>query len=746
MSEPAVPASTAGVSADRRELAIVKLLRETANGEGLSVREIYAHLTETLPDSVTIQAYYKVLDALVKSGRIEVSIGAEDGRRFKASPHLTSEAALGLDEIYEILDTLAPTAALAQLIDARGYFESQRHTTLKRAAELLLQEDPVELVFDMLVEKFERLEADLVMHLHRPVDDSGVLGEHELRDRGLEKRVESRQAELKDLAYASLGLSKAAIAIEPFTDIFKGKRKASLDRAALRAELEARIFGPAALYPVTIGQGLSAAERETLTVSGSDGSTHASSMQLMSAAKFMDDSGGYTVSYNNSVVVVRLSERQKLAARKPSYPVYSVPINRTAIDDPNNRGMVLAPFMYRNLQEGQYEHLVKCATDVVQWRADESVFNGTARSIGDGTILPKPRVHFRDGTITPQEREWKHYNKPNEYGDMVREGIALSRKVLQNISASDNPPVFAGATKVTQKRFFSTVLNWYIAHGSRHRLNGDALDPAWDQTRAIHIPDNEAMTYLLSTLESRQGQSYYCTFAVTRPFHSLTEYFTAPDQSNFNWIRYFERMRDRELKEYDEGRTDDYPYLAQLPDVADDNFVHLCQHADYVYFYVGHTLKADQPCVIPRYEFLAALRDEKDRPAREARVARNVHMIVEALDLVQFSLDREHNFLSKKILTKLIPSLIYEAHELCKAIGKKLEMELRSMVVARLQDLRKQKLKTSDVEFAPVDTLSYVRKHAPQWQPGLPAAADEPSQGPPPRAPFDNPTAGHPIE
>ncbi|MEN9544933.1 MAG: hypothetical protein RLZZ598_1766, partial [Pseudomonadota bacterium] len=188
MSEPAVPASTAGVSADRRELAIVKLLRETANGEGLSVREIYAHLTETLPDSVTIQAYYKVLDALVKSGRIEVSIGAEDGRRFKASPHLTSEAALGLDEIYEILDTLAPTAALAQLIDARGYFESQRHTTLKRAAELLLQEDPVELVFDMLVEKFERLEADLVMHLHRPVDDSGVLGEHELRDRGLEKR------------------------------------------------------------------------------------------------------------------------------------------------------------------------------------------------------------------------------------------------------------------------------------------------------------------------------------------------------------------------------------------------------------------------------------------------------------------------------------------------------------------------------------------------------------------------------
>lgn len=720
MTEPLSTTPAGGVTADKRELAIVKLLRESASSEGLSVREIYGTLKETLPDTVTIQAYYKVLDALVKSGRIEMSIGGEDGRRYKASPHLTSEAALGLDEIYEILDTLAPTAALAQLIDARGYFENQRHTTLKRAAELLLEENPVDLVHDMLVYKFERLQADLSMHLHRPVDEDGALGEHELRDRGLEKRIESRQAELKDLAYASLGLSKAAIAIEPFTEIFKGKRPPALDRAVLRAELEARIFGPAAVHPVKIGERLSAQERETLTVSGSDGSTHASSMQLMSAAKFMDDSGGYTVSYNNSVVVVRLSERQKRAARQPTYPVYSVPINRAAIDDPNNRGMVLAPFMYRNLQEGQYEHLVKCATDVVQWRADESVFNGTARSMGDGAILPKPRVHFRDGTITPQEREWKHYNKPNEYGDMVREGIALSRKVLQNISASDNPPVFAGATKVTQKRFFSTVLNWYIAHGSKRKLGGEPLDPAWDQTRAIHIPDNEAMTYLLSTLESRQGQSYFCTFAVARPFHSLTEYFTVPDRPGFNWIRYFERMRDRELREYEEGSTDDYPYLAQLPDVADDNFVHLCQHADYVYFYVGHTLKADQPCVIPRYEFLAALRDQKDREAREALVARNIGMIVEALDLVQFSLDREHNFLSKKILTKLIPSLIYEAHEMCKAIGKKLEMELRSMVVARLQELQKAKLKTSDVEFAPIDTLSYVRKHAVEWRRGLP--------------------------
>lgn len=40
----------------------------------------------------------------------------------------------------------------------------------------------------------------------------------------------------------------------------------------------------------------------------------------------------------------------------------------------------MAPFMYRDLTEGEYLHMVKCATDVVQWRADERVFIGDAPS------------------------------------------------------------------------------------------------------------------------------------------------------------------------------------------------------------------------------------------------------------------------------------------------------------------------------------------------------------------------------
>ncbi len=57
MTEPAtLPTSPTGVTADKRELAIVKMLRETASTDGLSVREIYAGVTEALSDTVASRA------------------------------------------------------------------------------------------------------------------------------------------------------------------------------------------------------------------------------------------------------------------------------------------------------------------------------------------------------------------------------------------------------------------------------------------------------------------------------------------------------------------------------------------------------------------------------------------------------------------------------------------------------------------------------------------------------------------
>jgi hypothetical protein len=387
-------------------------------------------------------------------------------------------------------------------------------------------------------------------------------------------------------------------------------------------------------------------------------------------------------------------------------------MTRTAIDDQSNRGMVLAPFMFRYLSESEYEHMAKCATDVVQWRADEAVFLGTARSLRDGTLLPRPQVQFRDGTITPQEREWGHYKRQNEYGDMVREGIAHSRKILEKIVASESPPVFAGAVKATQARFFSTLLNWYIAKGSRGRL-GRPLDSNWDTTRAAYIADNEAMSYLLSALEEgRRSSVYYVTFAVARPFHTLTEYFHSATTSDYDWVAHFERVRDAELRAHLSGIGADPSYLSSVPDLADEDYVHMCRKADYVSFYVGHTT-GQPPPIAPRYEFLESLRTLGGVADARARVARNVRLMVEALDRTGLSADKEHNFLSRKFLFRLIPFVIFDAHEKCKSLGRQLEAELRSIVIANLQMLKQARgLRISDVQFLPLSIRRFVERYA----------------------------------
>lgn len=689
---------TKRVSVEDRERAIFKYLQEPEVAErGATVRELWEAVSERLGDGVTVQAYHKLVDRLVAVDKLDVAAdsAADGGRRFIVAPHLHADTAVTLDDVYELLEELAPSEAIARVLDARDYFEERRGDSLKRAADALLDEDPVDLVEAMLLQKLEELRTDVEL-----------LRDRELADRELSARVGAEFRELHLLAYRYLGLSTAAFDVARPEEVVVGRREVSCDPQRLREELNLRVFGARVITPVDISA--SHDEMQRMAVAGSDASTHASVMELTTARTFSDEVGNQVVTFNNSVVYVDLAPVTRGAIE---FPYYSVPMTRSALDDRSNRGMVLAPFMFRYLSESEYEHMAKCATDVVQWRADEIVFLGTARSLRDGTLLPRPTVHFRDGTITPQEREFGHYKRANEYGDMVREGIAHGRKVLEKILVSEKPPVFAGAVKATQARFFSVLLNWYIAKGSRRRL-GKPLDPNWDMTRAAHIADNEAMSFLLSTLEDKRKKGvYYVTCAVMRPFHTLTEYYRAPDKPDYDWVDHFRKTLELERRSYEQGLASELPYLATVPDIADDDFVFMCRKADYVAFYVGHTA-GEPPPVAPRYEFLEGLRRLGVEEAR-ARVARNVRLVVSALHRTGFSADKEHNFLSKKFLVKIVPHVVFDAHEKCKALGRKLEAELRSIVIQNLQVLKRiRTVRGSEIKFVPLSIRRFVERYA----------------------------------
>lgn len=692
-----------------REQAIVKYLRVVDPDEGASIAQIHEHLTtvgvaltvDTHPvcDTVTVQAYHKQIGRMVIDRRlVEVGrSGPGGGARYTVAPMLHADTAVRLDDIREALADMAPTEALAELIYARESVRgTERKQLLRRTAQALQKLPPRVFIQDLILEKVASYNADI-----------DIWEEHRDTDERHRSRIKNQRMELENLAYRWFGLSHQAVHVPPASSVATGnlsRMRATVDAQHLASELAYRVFGDTFVHHVPF-QNESAPDTWTnVVVAGSDGSTYSSVMQIDTAANFIDSGGSEVVTFNNSIVYLHLEGANK---QQHPTPMYSVPITRSAIDSPHNTGMVLAPFMFRNagLSESEYEHMAKCATDVVQWRADERVFLGAAPALGgDGRTLPAPRVHFRDGTVTLQERELNHYQRNDPYGEMVRSGVRLSENILRHITTRRLPPILAGAVKSSQLRLFATLISWFIAHG--HPASGlDPIDESWDFSRGAMLTDNEVVTALLSTLADESGDGYFCTFAVARPFHATTDLHRQYERETSDF--WTERMRDHQRNHL--ANPDADSYWVTVDAVEDDPFVRMCEYADYALFYIGHTAGDPAP-LAPRYEFLESLRVRTPEEAAD-RVRRNVELIVAALKHTKFTPDLDHNFLTGKKLVKIVPKVIYAAHEYCKALGRRLESELKSMVVAQLVRVgRARKADDAAVRMRPLDRRQYLER------------------------------------
>ncbi|MBD2087886.1 hypothetical protein [Coleofasciculus sp. FACHB-542] len=689
-----------------RERQIVKYL---ADQKSASAREIFDDVSDVLEDTVTRVAYYKVLDRMVAAGKIEVqSEDPKRGRIYSLTPTLNPDNPLTLDDVYEYLAYLPTTKAIAAAVDARDYYEENRRTILRRTAQALLDEDPVELFYRMLVYMIQLVEKDLE-----------IVRDREIVDPYSRHRFDADYSDLEQVAYRGLSLPHSAIHLPGLHKLFQSDEEQLVwDSDELRKALQERVFGEKFIYLVDVASERGSSARQQIVVSGSDGSMHAGTLALQTAKGYFEDFGD-VITFNNSTVYISLSEMQKKHTGKQEM-IYGAPLTRQTLDDPAYKGMVLAQIMYPDLAESEYEHMTRCATDVVQFRVDEEVFTGKAYDIRPhGTQIPKPQVHIRDGTITPQEREFGHYKRPDAYGEMVREGIRRERSILERImSARTKPPIFAGAVKSTQMRVLSRLVNWYISKGSAARF-GTAIEPEWDFSRAAAISDNAAMTALLAELPNDTiAGRYYVTCALLRQFPSLTEYYNYDLKKS--WLEFFEEKREQALAEHDEhGGT--LPYHAII-DLADDDFIFMCENADFVYFYIGHTA-GDPPPMVPRYEFLTSLRGKSSDKASSA-VIELVFRLVDAIDSAGLDYDRDHNFMSSKMLVKVLPFPIQQAHEYAKTLGKKLEAELKSIVIGRLIELKKLRSSAS-VVLRPVAIRDYLERHKRSFEKDINKGSDE---------------------
>jgi Fe2+ or Zn2+ uptake regulation protein len=692
----------------QRETAIISYLRDH---NGATVREIYEDVSQALGDTISRPAYYKLLDRLTVAGKID-QIDEDGVRRYILLPQIHATNRLTLDDVYEMLPFVDNTEAMARAIEAQEYFYRNRTTVLKDAALALQQENAAQLFFRWIDHLVAQLEADL--ESFNSVEEEGAhVGQTVLADAALEARLRAQCEGLREILYRYLSIPRNVVDIPLWEGNGGLKRTGRIyyNSGRLSQELQKRVIGVgnegSFIGRVQIGTDSVASAQEEMIISGSDGSFHAGTMGIRTSQGYIEDES-FIVTFNNSVAYVRSSD--KLARQRGSKKfLHSAPVTRQVLNDPTYKGMVLAPFMFPMLTESEYEHMTRTASDVVQMRVDDALFSGNATDMATGEQILPPRIHIRDGTITPQERGFNHYILMNPYGEIAREGIRLSRNILRSIvTARRTPQLYVGCVKSTQLKLFSRLLNWYISYGSRTLL-GKPLAANWDIERAGLISDIDVMTLLLSNdAVPPAPNGFWMSCVVIRQFASLTDFYDRR-VANGDWLGYLSELRNNALQTHDKfGGELPYHALISEDDLAELPYLYMLEHADYAAFYIGHT-HGEPPPKIPRYEFMCSYR-ENSADEIAASVNRIVEQIATALITCEFAQDRDHNFMSRLSLVKLIPSVVHHAHEFAKQLGKKLESEFKSIVVARLAAKRKQQLDEKDVEILPVGTKQYVNR------------------------------------
>lgn len=696
---------SAEVSVYERDVWIVKHLQQ-APSDRRTIRDIWMAaqqpriLEDTgddirplggLADSVTLPSYHRTVDKLVARGQLEVeNADATDGpRRYRVAPQVSALTALSQTDLNDALWALGAAQALALYADTVDQFERDAATVLRRAAEGLRREEPRALILQMLKDRGRELDEDIA-DLRDPAT-------HEDEHR---RRLQRRLQDFGRFVHGELGLNPSVWRVPTIEEI--DERAPLVDATIIEAhvtppdwepvadELAQHVFGETFLiYEEVRADSDAELLRPPLVVAGSDGSSHVGVVRGMPAAAY-SDIDRLLMTFNNSAGYVEVPETHPARSRLPS-PYYGIPVTRSAVEDPSNKGMIISRPWFPNLDDGEFEHMKKAALDVVQFRVDAALLAGAAQPYGShpvkgGEALPRPNVLIRDGTVSPQARELQNYTNQTEYGLIVREGIQLSYRILRLVMESERR-VFAGAVKSTQLRTFSKIVNWYIQRGSAATL-GTAIDPTWDAARMNSLSDSVAMTRLLASLpELSRRTQYYRTCVIVRPFPAMVSqlFRSRTGTSVDGWFDFFEAEATADIMRY-RDRGGNRPFFAGH-DVRDDDYVKLCAYADYGMFYFGKPGGSPQ-ITFPRFEFLDSIRSLWSPAARAARVAQAVELVMRGVDRTKWSLDYEHNMMTGRKLPKIVPFVVQQSHEMCKVLGHKLANELQQVVAASLSTLK----------------------------------------------------------
>jgi hypothetical protein len=627
-------------TADRRQL----FLDLAKRAEGVSATE--AHRMATAQgDTVTEEAYYNLARRLVHRGLV-TSRQTETGTRFFRGAG-DDNMWLEEEDLVAIVDPEYPLLALPIWRETQRQVNDIPADVWVELRERLRNVSARDLFADAIASYADDLHAQvafLVEFEDRPAPDLPRLRQ---------EAENSRQLLMRITKYG-LGLSREAVDVPLSLDAamasFKATRRDKyVDSAILGDELQRRVANEPFVVDVDMTESAT-----SLLIAAVDGSTRSGMMS------FIGDDGDLSMGHAPMLAINTAigQTNRMMSVGNRSVPVFlRLPEKPEDMQRADNRYSVMAKLLYPDLSDAEYMHSVWNAMDLLEARTALRLCQRWYTQGGNVEVRPADLI-LRDGTVSPQDRDFSHYADLSSYGKIVRDMIETNWQLARTVR--DNEQTLAGVVKTAQLTVFAPVVNWYAC-----RIAAEARGQivAWPLQAMNLIPDQLILTRLL-TAKRAQGDPWTRTAVVIRPFHALSNFSksyqrdTSPSaivrKKHQDALGHPELLSQEQHLFWSDFRLESDPFVKMLDNVAYGNF------------FLGAVPRLDIEKQLPRIEFLIPASTAEEGSDAWPTAAQHRDRVIRGLQQTGFQVSAEHRMFQDPAKIDVLPAILIRAHDTVK--------------------------------------------------------------------------------
>jgi hypothetical protein len=637
-----------GVTSKQREQLFIRLAKRKG---GATAQDVFDEGCK-LGDTVTIEAYHNLGRRLVHRG-VLVADKSDRQTRYAISQN-GEDQWLDEDQIAAIVNPDYPLIALAVVQESVRQLNSVPESAWIEVRERLKLVNAHQLFVDAILGYCQNLRDEVENYA---IEQSASPQSSDLPR--LRQRIQNEITMIRGVVKFGLGLSTSAVQLPVNFEAAllawqkKGQATQFCDKDELQKEINQRVEDVA-----VISEAEDPAEDLDLFIAAVDGSSRSG---LLSPEGEQGDFtvGSYPlVSINTAVGQVNKS----IKAGKSLSPAFMrLPEKPEDMQQSDNRHTIMAKFFYPDITDGEYIHSVWNAMDVLESKATLRVMRRWYTSKTNVEIRPADVV-LRDGTVTPQERDFSHYIQQDSYGKIARDLIEINWEVVKK--CRDDGQTVAGIVKTANLRVLSPMINWFVC-----RLVGSGKQTqiqSWPLQVMNLVTDQNLLSRLL-TAGRKKDDPWSRTCVVLRPFHATTKFaerYSKTGETPVAWIlRHARTTASPDEMQFERG--DSWLRSSEFRGEKDP-YVQMLQNCWYASTYLGCVPRLDLNNVLPRCEFILPIPTDETGAFAAKEISTHMRRIIAALRTVKFDVSADHSMFQDLLKIDILPSILIRVHETVK--------------------------------------------------------------------------------